>query len=158
MLEACENALSSDQVSDAIRELLAECTPSATEGQRSFMRYTEKERSTCTFGRRRQISVDSRKYLQLVQCYRQQLPEYGEVCEQYDKYKEGERRRGRTPATMANWKPPLTLQNKYGDALVELLSGPPTVGEMLSKATLVDNERGMLLHLRCSLEEDDCTP
>ena len=144
-------------MSDAIRELLEECTPAATEGQRCFLRYTEKERSTCTFGHRKLISVDSRKYFHLNQCYRQQMPEYRDVCDQYDKYREGERRRGRTPASMGSWTPPRSLQVKYGDALPELLSGPPTVGEMLYKATLVDKERGMLIHLRCSLEEDECS-
>ena len=155
VLEASENALASCQVSDDIRELLDECSSSATDGERSFIRYTEKDRRTCTFGRRREISLDARKHSQLVQCYKDKLPEYGELCEAYANYKEATRRQGRIPTSMGNWTPPSRLSLKHGDALTELLSGPPTVANMFSKATLVDKERGMLIHLRCSLEEDD---
>lgn len=56
---------------------------------------------------------------------------------------------------MANWVPPKALTAKYGEEVIsDLLEGPSTLGEKRTKATLVDKERGMLIHLRCSDEEE----
>lgn len=155
MLEATENALSSNQISDDVREMLQK-EHDSTDGHRSFIAYMNKERKTYTFGPKVQISLDGRRYLQLVQCYKLHLPEYAEVCHQYDKYKEEERLRHRVPESMGNWTPPSMLLDKYGDVLPGLLSGPPTVGDVVSKATLVDRQRGMLIHLRSAQKEDEC--
>lgn len=106
-----------------------------------------------TFGQKLPISLDCQHHL--VQCYRDNLLEYRDVCQEYEKYKAAERSRAQLFPSMANWTLTSALVVKCGDVLPQLLAGPPTISEKRLKATIPDKEKVMLIHLRCSQEEDN---
>ena len=155
VLEATETVLNDENVHEEFREILQEDSSSIA-STRSFATYvTTRSDVTCTFAGKTKVNLNRRRHQQLIVHYQQSIPEYDELLKLYKSYQESERRRGRIPSSMANWVPPTALTAKYGEEVIsDLLAGPSTFGEKRTKATLVDKERGMLIHLRCSDEEE----
>lgn len=155
VLEATETVLNGENVHEEFRAIFQEDSSSIA-STRSFAKYvTTRGDVACTFAGKTKVNLNRRRHQQLITHYQQSIPEYDELLKLYKNYQESERRRGRIPSSMANWVPPTALTARYGeDVISDLLAGPSTLGEKRTKATLVDKERGMLIHLRCSDEED----